>query len=469
MVVGDFAVEADTIVIGSGPGGYVTAIRAAQLGQKVLLVEKKFIGGVCLNVGCIPSKALITAAHYFEASKRGSFGITNQGTTIDFEVTQKWKDEEVVAKLTGGIEMLLRKNQIDVVRGEAHFVDGHTLRVMLDDVYGQTYTFQNCVIATGGRPLEISSMRFGGRILDSTGALNLTEIPASMVFVGGGYIGMELASVYASFGTKVTIIEGAQTVLAGFEADLAKLVIDALSAKGVEIVTSATVTGATVEGERVTVGFEVNGEAHEVSADYAVVTIGRRPNTDDLGLELAGVEVNERGLILVDEQGRTSVPHIFAIGDVVPGAPLAHKASYEGKVAAEAIAGVPGVAVDYSAMPAVCYTSPELASVGLTKAQAEEQGLDVTVSKFGFGGNGRSLSMGNSTGFVRLVAAKDTGRLLGAQLAGPNVSELVAELTLAIEHLLTLEDVSLTIHSHPTLSEIILDAAELALGHPIHQ
>ncbi|MGL5405639.1 MAG: dihydrolipoyl dehydrogenase [Propionibacteriaceae bacterium] len=470
MVVGDFALEADTVVIGSGPGGYVAAIRAAQLGKKVVIVEKTFIGGVCLNVGCIPSKALISAAHHYENSKHQNlFGVINTETVIDFSATQNWKDNDVVAPLTSGIEMLLKKNKVQIVRGEAHFIDDHTLRVMIDDVTGQTYRFQNAIIATGGRPIEIPSLPFGDRVLDSTGALNLPQIPESMVFVGGGYIGMELASAYAAFGTKITVLEGLDAVMSGFEPDLTRPVIEELKANDVEIVTKAKATGYKSDAGKVTVSYEINGTIEQVTADYCVVTVGRRPNTDDLGLELIGLETDERGLIPVDEQGRTSLSHIYAIGDIVKGAPLAHKASYEGKVAAEAIAGVPGVAVDYQAMPTVCYTSPEIATVGLTKAAAKEEGMDVTVAKFAFGGNGRSLSMANKTGFVRLVAEKATGRLVGAQLVGPGVSEMLAEITLAIENLLTLEDVSMTIHSHPTLSEMVMDAAEVALGHPIHQ
>lgn len=470
MVVGDFAAEADTIVIGSGPGGYVAAIRAAQLGQKVTLIERGAIGGVCLNVGCIPSKALIQAAHFFADSRHaGLFGVTNQGTTIDFAETQRWKDEEVVGRLTKGVAQLLKKNKVEIIKGEAHFIDDQTIRVMFDDAYGQTYRFKNCILATGSRPIEIRSLPFGERILDSTGLLNLHEIPESLVMIGGGYIGMELASAYANFGTKVTILEGLDRVMNGFEADLARPVLEGLKAKDVEIITNAKASASKVEGNKVSVSYVVGEETREITADYACVTVGRVPNTDDIGLEAIGLEMNERGIIPVDAQGRTSCKHIYAIGDIVPGAPLAHKASYEAKVAAEAISGDSSAAVDYAAMPTVCYTSPEIATVGLTKDQAKQQGMETTVAKFPLGANGRSLSMGNQSGFVRLVAEKDTGRLVGAQLVGPGVSELIGELTLAIENLLTVEDIALTIHSHPTLTESIMDAAEIALGLPIHQ
>lgn len=470
MVVGDFAAEADVIVIGAGPGGYVAAIRAAQLGRKVICVERGAIGGVCLNVGCIPSKALIQAGHHFaDAKTPGLFGVTSKETAIDFAATQRWKQERVVAKLTGGVAQLLKKNHVEVIQGEAHFIDDQTLRVMFDDAYGQTYRFQHAIIATGSRPIEIPALPFGGRILNSTGLLNIDQIPKSLVMVGGGYIGMELAGAFADFGSQVTILEGLDHVLNGFEADLAKPVVKALEDKGVKIITGAKATASKTSDDEVTITYEISGKSEQISAQYCCVTVGRRPNTDDVGLDVIGLQLASNGLVVVDQQSRSSLPHIFAIGDVVAGPPLAHKASYEAKIAAEAIAGDDAAAVDYTAIPTICYTSPEIATVGLTRDEATKQGLDVKVAKFPLAGNGRSLSMGNEVGFVRLVAEKASGRIVGAQLVGPNVSELIGELTLAIENLLTAEDVALTIHSHPTLTESIMDASEALLGHPIHQ
>lgn len=469
MVVGDFAEELETVVIGSGPGGYVAAIRAAQLGQKVAIIERGEIGGACLNVGCIPSKALIHASHKYQTSLDSKIlGIHTKETTVNFKETQAWKNKEVVVTLTKGVEMLLKKNKVEIMKGEAHFIDNETLRVMYDDESGQTYNFKHAIIATGSRPIEIESFKFGKRVIDSTGALNLTEIPKKLTVIGGGYIGVELAGVYANFGTEVTILEGSEQILPGFEKDMVKLVVDAFKAKNVSIVTNAMAKSVKQTDKKATVTYDAGGQEEAIDADYVLVSVGRKPNTDDIGLELAGIKTNDKGLIEVDEQGRTNKKNIFAIGDVVPGAALAHKASYEAKVAAEVISGSKGAAVDYLAMPAICFTDPELATVGYTKKEAKEHGYDVKESKFPLAGNGRALSLNQTEGFVRLITEKESGTLLGAQIAGVSASDMIAEIGLAIENGLTAEDVTLTIHSHPSMAESVMDAAELALGQPIH-
>ncbi|KGX87752.1 dihydrolipoyl dehydrogenase [Pontibacillus litoralis] len=469
MVVGDFAKELDTVVIGSGPGGYVAAIRAAQLGQKVAIIEKGSIGGACLNVGCIPSKALINASHQFQVSLDSKLlGIHSNDTSINFQETQAWKDNHVVSKLTKGVEMLLKKNKVEIIKGEAHFIDSTTIRVMFDEASGQSYQFKHAIIATGSRPIEIKGFPFKGRVIDSTGALNLQEIPKKLTVIGGGYIGVELAGVYANFGSEVTILEGTSHILPSFERDMVKLVEDDFKRKNVSIMTNATAKSVTQSDEQVTVTYEQDGKEHTVDSDYVLVSVGRRPNTDDLGLELAGIKVAANGLIEVDEQGRTNKKNIFAIGDVVPGAALAHKASYEAKVAAEAISGSKGVAVDYLAMPAVCFTEPELATVGYTEKEAKELGYQVKASKFPLAGNGRALSLNQTQGFIRLITEKQSNAILGAQVAGVSASDLIAELAVAIENGLSAEDITLTIHSHPSMGESIMDAAELALGNPIH-
>lgn len=467
MVVGDFAKELDTVVIGSGPGGYVAAIRAAQLGQEVAVIEREFIGGVCLNVGCIPSKALIQAGHVYNQSKDPSaFGITTQGVEIDWEKTQDWKDNVVVKQMTDGVEYLLKKNNVQIIEGEAYFNDENTLRVTNGED-AQTYTFKNAIVATGSRPIEINGFKFGDRVIDSTGGLNLKEIPNDLVIIGGGVIGSELGAVYANLGTKVTILEGSKQLIPSFEKDMVRIVEKDFKAKGTEIVTNAMAQKAEVNGDRVTVTYEHKKETKTVEADYVMVTVGRRPNTDELGLELAGVELDDRGLVKVDKQGRTSTKNIFAIGDIVDGPMLAHKASYEAKVAAAAIAGKSDE-VDYKAMPSVCYTDPELASAGHTRVTAKEAGLNVKTTKFLFASNGRAVAMNAEEGFVRLVTTRDDDVIVGAQVAGPNASDVLAEITLAIEAGMNLEDIALTVHAHPTLSEATMDAAEAALGLPIH-
>ena len=467
MVVGDFAIELDTVVIGAGPGGYVAAIRAAQLGQKVAIVEREYIGGVCLNVGCIPSKALISAGHHFQESLDSTmFGVTAENVSLDFTKTQEWKDNGVVNKLTSGISMLLKKNKVEVLEGEAFFVDDHTLRVMHPDS-AQTYSFNNAIIATGSRPIEIKGFKFGGRVLDSTGGLNLKEVPKKFVIIGGGVIGAELGGAYANLGSEVTILEGSPQILPTYEKDMVKLVETEFKNKGIQVVTKAMAKEAVDNGDSVTVKYEVDGKEESVTADYVMVTVGRRPNTNDMGLEQAGVEIGERGLITVDKQGRTNVKNIFAIGDIVPGAALAHKASYEAKIAAEAISGKK-VAVDYKAMPAVAFTDPELATVGMTIAEAKDAGLEAKAFKFPFAGNGRALSLGKTEGFIRLVTTVEDNVLIGAEIAGVSASDIVSELALAIESGMNAEDISLTIHPHPSLGEIVMDASELALGLPIH-
>lgn len=467
MVVGDFAIDLDTVVVGSGPGGYVAAIRASQLGQKVAIIEREFIGGVCLNVGCIPSKALISAGHrYQQALNSDTFGVTAENVTLDFAKTQDWKDNKVVKTLTGGVEYLLKKNKVEIIRGTAFFNDDHTLRVFSDDA-AQTYTYKNAIVATGSRPIEIKGFKFGKRVLDSTGALNLTEVPKKFVIIGGGVIGTELGAAYTNLGSEVTILEGSPQILPLYEKDMVKLVEDSFKKKGVKVVTNAMAKEAVDNGDSVTVTYEANGKEEKIEADYVMVTVGRRPNTDDMGLDVVGVEMTDRGIIKVDNQGRTNIKNIYAIGDVTPGAALAHKASYEAKIAAEAIAGQPAT-IDYVGMPWVAFTDPELATVGLTEKEAKEKGLDVKASKFPLSGNGRALSLDQTEGFVRLVTTKEDHVIVGAQVAGVNASDVIAELGLAIEAGMNAEDIALTVHSHPSLAEAVMDTAELALGMPIH-
>lgn len=467
MKIEKSVVEVDVLVIGSGPGGYVSAIRAAQLGKSVTVVDKDTIGGVCLNRGCIPSKALISAAHRYEMVRDSSeLGIKAEGVQIDFTKVQEWKNS-VVNKLTGGVSSLLKGNKIQRIAGEASFVAENEVKVTHGDEIKHV-RFNHCIIATGSRPVELKAFPYEGRILSSTEALNLQEIPKRLVVIGGGYIGIELGQTYAKFGTEVTILEGADSILPGFEKECSRFVGRSLKKSKVQVYTEATAQGAEQTEQEVTVTFTVKGEEKKVAADYLLVTVGRRPNIDQLGLEALGMKLTDRGLIEIDRQCRTSVPHIFAIGDIVEGPALAHKASYEGKIAAEAIAGMPS-ALEGKDIPAVVFSDPEIASAGLNETQAKQQGYDVMVGKFPYAANGRALALHAGDGFVKMIGDKETGRVLGAQIVGPEASNLIAEVGLAIEMGSTLEDIAQTIHAHPTLGEMVMEAAEGALGHAIHQ
>ncbi|HLR40851.1 MAG TPA: dihydrolipoyl dehydrogenase, partial [Virgibacillus sp.] len=401
MVVGDFPIEVDTLVVGAGPGGYVAAIRAAQLGEKVTIADKGALGGVCLNVGCIPSKALIEAGHMaVNAHGNADLGITSENVSVDFSKVQEWKGS-VVNKLTSGVEGLLKGNKVDIVNGEVYFVDKNTAKIM-DEKNSQTYTFKNCIIATGSSPIEIPSFKFTDRVLDSTGALNLKEIPKKLVVIGGGYIGTELGSAYANFGSEVTILEGTKDILGGFEKQMTQPVKKRLKNRGATIITEAMAKGAEETDSGVKVTYEAKGKEETIEADYVLVTVGRRPNTEEIGLEQVGIELDDKGLIKIDKQCRTNIDNIYAIGDIVAGPPLAHKASYEAKVAAEAISGKK-TEIDYMGIPAVAFTDPELASVGYTEPEAKEAGYKAKASKFPYAANGRALSLNDTDGFVKLI------------------------------------------------------------------
>ncbi|MBO2532413.1 dihydrolipoamide dehydrogenase [Planifilum fulgidum] len=468
MVVGDFANEVDVLVVGGGPGGYVAAIRAAQLGRKVTLVDKGELGGVCLNRGCIPSKALISAADWVQQLKDAArMGIrVNGDITVDLPELMKWKDG-VVKKLTGGVATLLKGNKVDVIKGEAYFSGPDTVRIATEKD-SQTYQFKDCIIATGSRPAELPSLPFDGkRILSSTEILSLQEIPKRLLVVGGGYIGLELGTAYRKLGSEVTILEGTDSLLPGVDPSLVRMVTRRLKKLGVTVVTGAMVQGGESSDDEVKVTAQVKGEEKTFAADVVLVAVGRKPNTDELGLEQVGIQKDERGFIKVDKQLRTSVPHIYAIGDVAGGALLAHKASYEGKVAAEVIAGKPSE-VDVRAMPFVIFSDPEIAYTGLTEKEAKEKGYDPVVSRFSFQANGRALTMDAADGFAQVVADKESKQILGVQIVGPEASTLISEAVLAIEMGANAEDLSLSVHAHPTLPESLMEAAEGVLGHAIH-
>jgi dihydrolipoamide dehydrogenase len=459
---------ADVVVLGAGPAGYVCAIRLAQLGKKVTVVEREYMGGVCLNVGCIPSKALIHAGTVFERmSHLDEMGISVSGQTkMNLAKLMKWK-EQVVGKLTGGVGQLLKANGCTVISGEAKFTGPKSMEVK-GKAGTTTLNFNQCVIATGSRPFSLPGFNVDqDKILDSTGALNQTEIPKTMICIGGGYIGLELGTFYAKIGTQVTVVEAAPNLLSGVDPDLTRVVAKRLEKLGVKIMTKTAVKSCKIGKNGVDVTVSDGTKDQVLSASKVLVTIGRKPNTDTLGLDRTGVKLDAKGFIPVDPQRRTNVPHIWAIGDVAGQPLLAHKGSKEGIVAAEAIAGKKTV-YDVVGMPAVIFTDPEVATVGLTEAEARAKGLDVRVGQFPFAANGRALSVGEPDGFVKMIGDGKTGRLLGVHIVGVEASNLIAEATLAVEMGATIEDLALTVHAHPTLPETLMEAAEATLGHAIH-
>ena len=465
--------RAGAVVIGAGPGGYACAIRLAQLGVDTVVVEAGELGGVCLNVGCIPSKALITASkRYAElASHLPMMGITFDdpaAANVDLPKMQSWK-RGVVKKLTRGVGQLLEGNGVSVVRGRARLADRRTVVVSGPD--GETtLTSDAIVLATGSRPIEIPGFGFDGdRVLDSTGALALEELPKRLVVIGGGYIGLELGGVFARLGTELTVVEMADQLLPGFDADIVRLVERKLRRHGAKILCGAKAAGyrPSPDGGVVIEVESASGERLEVEADRVLVTVGRRPNTEELGLEAAGVSLDARGFVQVDAGLSTSVAGIYAIGDVVGGMMLAHKASAEAEICAEAIAGK-DARFEPRAIPAVVFTDPEIATVGLSEREAKEAGHTVRVGKYPFAGLGRALAIGETDGFVRVIVDAGSTEILGCQIVGPEASDLIAEATLAIEMGAFADDVGLTIHAHPTLSEAFMEAAKGAIGQAIH-
>lgn len=447
----------DTLVIGSGPGGYVAALRSSQLGLKTAIVERNQLGGVCTNVGCIPSKALIAESHRYDLLRK--FNPVDGATT--FKNAQDFK-QGVVNKQSGGVQYLLKTADVTILEGEASLVDEHTAMIQQAG-QEQSISFKNLILATGSRPIELQAFPVGDRILSSTEALSLHEVPTSLVVIGGGYIGVELGQMYAKFGTKVTILEGGGQILPGFEAELAAPVVKQMKSDGIHIVTGATAEKVVQNADSITLHYSKNQDQHQVTAEYVLVTIGRKPNTDGkLGLERIGLQVTSKGLIETDGQCRTIIPHIYAIGDITAGPALAHKASYEAKVAVEAIAGLTSK-VDYKVIPLVVFSDPELASVGLSETEAKPQAIPIVIGKSSFGINGRALALRETEGFVKIVADPTTGIVLGAQIVGVEASTLISELALAIEMGATVEDLAMTIHPHPTLGEVIMEAAENAV------
>ncbi len=464
------AKETNTVVIGAGPGGYVAAIRLGQLGVKTLIVEKEFYGGVCLNVGCIPSKALITAAKHHRKVREGGekFGIVAKEVSVDAKKLMAFKDD-VVGKLTGGVKQLLKANKVQTLDGEARFTDKNTLEVTNNDGKKESVKFKNAIIATGSAPIQIPGFEFDNlAVLDSTGALALEKIPKRLVVIGGGYIGLEIACMYQNLGTEVEVVEMMPQLLTGMDKELTKTLHRTLKKRGMKFHMEAKAKGVERTKKGVSVGIETKqGKNEQLEGDHVLVAVGRRPNTKNLGLDKAGVKVNDKGIIETDDQARTNTKNIYALGDITPGPPLAHKASKEGIVAAEVISGKKS-GLDHKVIPMAVFTDPEIASVGPTEEELKEQKIDYTVGKFPFAANGRALGAGEGDGFAKILADKNTEEVLAVHIIGPDASDLIAEGTLAIEMGGFLDDLALTVHTHPTLAETIMEAAEHGQGHAIH-
>ena len=460
----------DAVVIGAGTGGYPAGIRLGQLGIKTLVVEKQYAGGVCLNVGCIPSKALIHAAKMFDKTKHlGEIGITGLGApTIDMEAMQKWKGT-VVGKLTGGVKTLLKANKTAYVEGTATFLAPNRLEIKKADGKTTQVEAKSIVVATGSVPIQIPGFTFDGkRVLDSTGALALTQLPKRMVVIGGGYIGLELGTVYAKLGSKVTVVEALPTLLTGVDPECVKVVAQKLKKLGVEVVLEAKAKSFEDKGDRAVVTIETKGGGTAtLDADVILVTVGRKPVTQGLGLEKIGVKLDPRGFILTDKQQKTNVAGVYAVGDCTPGPMLAHKATKEGEVVAEVIAGKKSE-MDVRTIPAVVFTDPEIATTGLTEEQARAAGRKVKVGKYPFSVLGRALSVNEPDGFAKVVADAETEEILGVHVVGGSASDLISEAALAIEMGAVLHDLSLTVHPHPTLPEALMEAAAHALGEAVH-
>ena len=462
--------SADVVIIGGGPGGYVAAIRAAQLGFSTVCVEmERTLGGTCVNVGCIPSKALLSSTEYYEFARlhAAEHGIKIEGASVDLVTMLKRKDE-VVGQNTRGIEFLFRKHKITWAKGRGTLRPGNVVDVVADDGALTSYVAKNIIIATGSVPIELPFLKFDEeRVLSNIGALKIPEVPKHLIVIGGGIIGLELGSVWRRLGARVTVIELLPTILAGNDADIVKEADKVLRKQGMEIRTATKVTGGKRDGNRVTVEIEKDGKSESLEADYVLVSVGRKPVLTGIDAPALGLRVGKRGEIAVDAQMRTSIPNVYAIGDAVGGKLLAHKAQEEGVIATEVIAGQK-VHMDYKSIPSIVYTWPEIASVGLAEHEVKESGREYKVGRFPFSANGRARSMGEPTGFVKFIADAKTDELLGCHMIGANVSELIQEAVLAFEYRGSSEDIGITVHAHPTLSESVKEAALGVLGRPIH-
>ena len=461
---------ADVVIIGGGPGGYVAAIRAAQLGLSTVCVEMdKTLGGTCVNVGCIPSKALLSSSEHYEFARlhAGAHGVKLDGISVDLGTMLRRKDE-VVAQNTKGIEFLFRKHKITWAKGRGTLRQGNVVDVTAADGAVTSYAAKSVIIATGSVSIELPFLKFDEeRILSNIGALRIPEVPKHLIVIGGGAIGLELGSVWRRLGAKVTVIELFPTILPGNDAEIIKEADKIFRKQGMDIRTATKVTGGKRDADRVVVDVEKDGKTESLEADYVLVSVGRKPSLTGIDSSALGLTLGKRGEIAVDEKMRTNLPNVYAIGDAVGGKLLAHKAEEEGVVAAEVIAGH-DAHMDHKSMPSVVYTWPEIATVGLAEHEVKDSGRQYRIGKFPFSANGRARSMAETMGFVKFIADAATDELIGCHMIGPNVSELIQEVVMAFEYRGSSEDIGITVHSHPTLSEAVKEAALGVTGRSIH-
>ncbi|WP_141059462.1 dihydrolipoyl dehydrogenase [Stenotrophomonas rhizophila] len=463
-------IECKMVVLGAGPGGYTAAFRSADLGVDTVLIERyASLGGVCLNVGCIPSKALLHAAAVIdEVAHAGDFGVEFGAPTITLDKLRGYK-EKVVTQLTKGLAGMAKQRKVRTVQGLATFVSANELEIVGDDGKTQLLRFEQCIIAAGSQAVKLPNFPWDDkRVMDSTDALELAEVPGSLLVVGGGIIGLEMATVYAALGSKVTVVEFMDQLMPGADKDLVKPLADRLKKQGVEVHLKTKASGVSADAKGITVTFEAATEGEtpalaQGTFDRVLVAVGRSPNGKKIGAEKAGVQVTERGFIPVDRQMRTNVPHIFAIGDIVGNPMLAHKATHEGKLAAEVASGEKKEWVA-RVIPSVAYTNPEIAWVGVTETEAKAKGLKVGVAKFPWAASGRAIGIGRTEGFTKLIFDEETHRIIGGAIVGVHAGDLLAEIGLAIEMGAEAEDIGHTIHAHPTLSESVAMAAEIYDG-----
>jgi dihydrolipoamide dehydrogenase len=465
-MMADRTYDYDVLVIGAGPGGYVAAIRAAQLGLRTACAEsRETLGGTCLNVGCIPSKAMLHASEYYEQAASGAMAKLGIKVTPELDLdTMHGQRKDAVKQLTGGIEFLFKKNKVTWLKGKASFEDAHTV-----SVGGEKVTAKNVVIATGSSVMPLPGVGIDQKVVvDSTGALELPKVPGHMVVIGGGVIGLELGSVWRRLGAKVTVVEFLDQILPGFDSEIRKEANKIMKKQGMTFMLGTKVTGVTVKGDKATITVEPakGGAAETIEADCVLVSIGRKPNTDGLGLDKIGLATNQRGQIETDHDFATKVPGVWAIGDVIPGPMLAHKAEDEGLAVAENIAGLTGI-VNHDVIPSVVYTWPEIAGVGLTEEAAKERG-EVKVGKFPMLANSRAKTNHEPDGFVKVVADAKTDRVLGVWIIASVAGTMIAQAAQAMEFGATSEDIAYTCHAHPTHSEAIKEAAMAVTGKPIH-